>query len=81
MVRLECVDVLCGFEWTYAHMSTKLCLVLTGTHVLAFSVAGVEEICCVVELDSPPQQKWMRPVTAGSAGTAAEMEWNEELVL
>lgn len=49
--------------------------------MLSFSVAGVEEICCVVELDSPPQQKWMRPLTAGSASTAAEMEWNEELVL
>lgn len=54
---------------------------LTGACVLSSSVAGVEEICCVVELDSPPQQKWMRPLTAGSASTAAEMEWNEELVL
>ncbi|XP_021231511.1 phospholipid transfer protein C2CD2L isoform X2 [Numida meleagris] len=42
---------------------------------------GVGEICCVAELDSPPQQKWTRPVRAGSAGTAAEMEWNEELFL
>ncbi|KAM6043415.1 phospholipid transfer protein C2CD2L isoform 2-T2 [Chlamydotis macqueenii] len=40
---------------------------------------GVEEICCVAELDSPPQQKRTRPVTAGGAG--AEMEWNEELFL
>ncbi|POI34004.1 hypothetical protein CIB84_002246 [Bambusicola thoracicus] len=38
---------------------------------------GVGEICCVAELDSPPQQKWTRPVRAGSA----EMEWNEELFL
>ncbi|XP_054658910.1 phospholipid transfer protein C2CD2L isoform X3 [Grus americana] len=42
---------------------------------------GVGEICCVAELDSPPQQKRTRPVTAGSAGAAAEMEWNEELFL
>ncbi|XP_015153493.1 phospholipid transfer protein C2CD2L isoform X3 [Gallus gallus] len=42
---------------------------------------GVGEICCVAELDSPPQQKWTRPVRAGSAGIAAEMEWNEELFL
>ncbi|XP_040390405.1 phospholipid transfer protein C2CD2L isoform X1 [Cygnus olor] len=59
-------------------------LLLRNLHVLNLGSqekGGVEEICCVVELDSPPQQKWMRPVTAGSAGTAAEMEWNEELVL
>ncbi|XP_015739288.1 phospholipid transfer protein C2CD2L isoform X2 [Coturnix japonica] len=42
---------------------------------------GVGEICCVAELDSPPQQKRTRPVRADSAGTAAEMEWNEELLL
>lgn len=45
------------------------------------SVAGVGEIRCVAELDSPPQQKRTRPVTAGSVGAAAEMEWNEELFL
>ncbi|XP_068274309.1 phospholipid transfer protein C2CD2L isoform X2 [Nyctibius grandis] len=42
---------------------------------------GAGEIRCVAELDSPPQQKRTRPVTAGSAGAAAEMEWNEELFL
>ncbi|NWU17109.1 C2C2L protein, partial [Cephalopterus ornatus] len=42
---------------------------------------GVGEICCVAELDSPPQQKWTRPMTAGSANAAGEMEWNEELFL
>ncbi|KAM7082837.1 phospholipid transfer protein C2CD2L isoform 3-T14 [Ciconia maguari] len=42
---------------------------------------GVGEIRCVAELDSPSQQKRTRPVTAGSAGAAAEMEWNEELFL
>ncbi|NXM30007.1 C2C2L protein, partial [Oxyruncus cristatus] len=42
---------------------------------------GVGEICCVAELDSPPQQKWTRPMTAGSASAAREMEWNEELFL
>ncbi|KFR01419.1 C2 domain-containing protein 2-like, partial [Nipponia nippon] len=42
---------------------------------------GVGEIHCVAGLDSPPQQKQTRPVTAGSAGAAAEMEWNEELFL
>lgn len=45
------------------------------------SVAGPGEIRCVAELDSPPQQKRTRPVTAGSAGAAAEVEWNEELFL
>uniref|UniRef100_A0A8C9L8S6 C2CD2 like n=1 Tax=Pavo cristatus TaxID=9049 RepID=A0A8C9L8S6_PAVCR len=59
----------------------RLCLAFTGACVLSFSVAGVGEICCVAELDSPPQQKWTRPVRAGSAGIAAEMEWNEELFL
>ncbi|KAF1551236.1 Phospholipid transfer protein C2CD2L, partial [Eudyptula albosignata] len=42
---------------------------------------GVGEIRCVAELDSPPQQKQTRPATAGSAGAAAQMEWNEELFL
>ncbi|NXV51085.1 C2C2L protein, partial [Uria aalge] len=42
---------------------------------------GAGEIHCVAELDSPPQQKRTRPVTALSAGAAAEMEWNEELYL
>ncbi|NXD64323.1 C2C2L protein, partial [Eolophus roseicapillus] len=42
---------------------------------------GLEEICCMAELDSPPQQKWTRPVTAGSTSAVAEMEWNEELFL
>ncbi|KAM9370071.1 phospholipid transfer protein C2CD2L [Phaethornis superciliosus] len=38
---------------------------------------GVWEISCMAELDSPPQQKQTRAVTAA----AAEMEWNEELFL
>ncbi|NXW07788.1 C2C2L protein, partial [Fregetta grallaria] len=42
---------------------------------------GVGEIRCVAELDSPPQRKRTRPVTAGGADAAAEMEWNEELFL
>ncbi|XP_071625012.1 phospholipid transfer protein C2CD2L isoform X4 [Heliangelus exortis] len=42
---------------------------------------GVQEISCMAELDSPPQQKRTRAVTAGSATAAAEMEWNEELFL
>ncbi|XP_042656388.1 phospholipid transfer protein C2CD2L isoform X3 [Tyto alba] len=40
---------------------------------------GLGGIRCVAELDSPPQQKRTRPVTA--AGAAAEMEWTEELFL
>ncbi|NXX56935.1 C2C2L protein, partial [Scopus umbretta] len=42
---------------------------------------GVGEVRCMAGLDSPPQQKRTRPATAGSAGAAAEMEWNEELSL
>ncbi|XP_064326840.1 phospholipid transfer protein C2CD2L isoform X1 [Phalacrocorax carbo] len=42
---------------------------------------GAGEIRCVAGLDSPPQQKRTRPVVAGSASSAAEMEWNEELFL
>ncbi|XP_009668320.2 phospholipid transfer protein C2CD2L isoform X3 [Struthio camelus] len=42
---------------------------------------GVGEIRCVAELDSPLQQKCTRPVKAGGAGAAAEMEWKEELFL
>ncbi|XP_064029449.1 phospholipid transfer protein C2CD2L [Pogoniulus pusillus] len=40
---------------------------------------GVGEICCMAELDSPPQQKWTRAVAA--SGTGAEVEWTEELFL
>uniref|UniRef100_A0A8C3PIE8 C2CD2 like n=1 Tax=Calidris pygmaea TaxID=425635 RepID=A0A8C3PIE8_9CHAR len=39
-----------------------------GTCAISPSVAGAGEICCVVELDSPPQQKRTRPVRAGGAG-------------
>ncbi|NWR67382.1 C2C2L protein, partial [Bucorvus abyssinicus] len=59
-------------------------LLLRNLQVLNLVCQGkgaVGEICCVAELDSPPQQKWTRLVTAGSAGAAAEMEWNEELFL
>ncbi|XP_014127960.2 phospholipid transfer protein C2CD2L isoform X7 [Zonotrichia albicollis] len=42
---------------------------------------GVGEIRCVAELDSPPQQKWTRPVIGGSVGAAEEMEWNDEFFL
>ncbi|NXC80894.1 C2C2L protein, partial [Cercotrichas coryphoeus] len=43
--------------------------------------AGVGEIRCVAELDSPPQQKWTRPMTGSSVGAAGEMEWNDEFFL
>ncbi|XP_041269696.1 phospholipid transfer protein C2CD2L isoform X3 [Onychostruthus taczanowskii] len=42
---------------------------------------GVGEIRCMAELDSPPQQKWTRPLTGGSVGAAGEMEWNDEFFL
>ncbi|XP_030820720.1 phospholipid transfer protein C2CD2L isoform X2 [Camarhynchus parvulus] len=42
---------------------------------------GVGEIRCMAELDSPPQQKWTRPVIDGSVGAAGEMEWNDEFFL
>ncbi|NXH14661.1 C2C2L protein, partial [Bucco capensis] len=42
---------------------------------------GAGEIRCVAELDSPPQRKWTRPVTASSAGAVADVEWTEELFL
>ncbi|KAI1230664.1 hypothetical protein IHE44_0008539 [Lamprotornis superbus] len=42
---------------------------------------GVRDICCMAELDSPPQQKWTRPMTGSSVGAAGEMEWNDEFFL
>ncbi|XP_048184893.1 phospholipid transfer protein C2CD2L isoform X2 [Corvus hawaiiensis] len=42
---------------------------------------GVGEIRCVAELDSPPQQKWTRPMPSGSVGAAGEMEWTDEFFL
>ncbi|NXE39131.1 C2C2L protein, partial [Ptilorrhoa leucosticta] len=42
---------------------------------------GVGDIRCVAELDSPPQQKWTRPMTGGSVCGAGEMEWNDEFFL
>ncbi|NWI55126.1 C2C2L protein, partial [Calyptomena viridis] len=59
-------------------------LLLRNLRVLNLGCQGkgvVGEIRCVAELDSPPQQKWTRVMTAGSAGAAGEMEWNEELFL
>ncbi|NXN93176.1 C2C2L protein, partial [Rhinopomastus cyanomelas] len=45
-------------------------------------MGGVGELRCVASLDSPPQQKQTRPAAAaGGAGAAAELEWNEELLL
>lgn len=68
-------------KWKRGHTTTKPPPHAEPMHVLHPSVAGLEEIRCVAELDSPPQQKWTRPVTAGSASAVAEMEWNEELFL
>ncbi|NXD29229.1 C2C2L protein, partial [Spelaeornis formosus] len=42
---------------------------------------GVGEICCMAELDSPPQQKWTRLMKGGSVGAAGEMECNEDFFL
>ncbi|XP_038017169.1 phospholipid transfer protein C2CD2L isoform X3 [Motacilla alba alba] len=42
---------------------------------------GIGDIRCMAELDSPPQQKWTRPMTGGSVGAAGEMEWNDEFFL
>ncbi|NWI39091.1 C2C2L protein, partial [Picathartes gymnocephalus] len=42
---------------------------------------GVGEICCVAELDSPPQQKWTRPMTGVGVSAAGQMEWNDEFCL
>ncbi|NXS19124.1 C2C2L protein, partial [Mystacornis crossleyi] len=42
---------------------------------------GVGDVRCVAELDSPPQQKWTRPMSGGSVGAAGEMEWNDEVFL
>uniref|UniRef100_A0A8C6JH90 Uncharacterized protein n=1 Tax=Melopsittacus undulatus TaxID=13146 RepID=A0A8C6JH90_MELUD len=42
-------------------------LLLRNLRVLNLGCQGLEEICCVAELDSPLQQKWTRPVTASSA--------------
>ncbi|NXU58373.1 C2C2L protein, partial [Turnix velox] len=59
-------------------------LLLRNLQVLNLGCQGKREageIRCVVELDSPPQQKRTRPVMVGSASAAMEMEWNEELFL
>ncbi|XP_074833091.1 phospholipid transfer protein C2CD2L isoform X2 [Carettochelys insculpta] len=42
---------------------------------------GHGKLCCVAELDSPLQQKWTKPARASVSSTAAEVEWNEEVVL
>uniref|UniRef100_A0A8C8VIN4 C2CD2 like n=1 Tax=Pelusios castaneus TaxID=367368 RepID=A0A8C8VIN4_9SAUR len=55
-------------------------------HIQLLNLACEEEeesgkLCCVAELDSPLQQKWTKPARARHSGTAAEVEWNEELML
>ncbi|NXS31577.1 C2C2L protein, partial [Pomatostomus ruficeps] len=59
-------------------------LLLRNLRVLNLSCqgkGGVGEIRCMAELDSPPQQKWTKPMTSGSVGAAGEMEWNDEFFL
>lgn len=62
-------------------LTNRLPLVDQCTCALCLSVAGAGEIRCVAELDSPPQQKWTRPMNGGSVGAAGEMEWNDEFLL
>ncbi|KFQ36034.1 C2 domain-containing protein 2-like, partial [Merops nubicus] len=59
-------------------------LLLRNFRVLNLGCQGkgaAGEVCCVAELDDPPQRKWTRLVTADITGPAAEMEWNEEVFL
>ncbi|XP_020042112.1 phospholipid transfer protein C2CD2L isoform X1 [Castor canadensis] len=48
---------------------------LRASH-LGNELRGTEELCCVAELDNPMQQKWTKPMRAGS-----EVEWTEDLAL
>uniref|UniRef100_A0A8C6YYG6 C2CD2 like n=1 Tax=Nothoprocta perdicaria TaxID=30464 RepID=A0A8C6YYG6_NOTPE len=64
-----------------AAVSTKAPLALQQDQPRRFEVRRVGEIHCVAELDSPLQQKCTKPLKAGGVGAAAEMQWNEELLL
>ncbi|XP_042332366.1 phospholipid transfer protein C2CD2L isoform X2 [Sceloporus undulatus] len=54
---------------------------LCGLHLGSEEAPGGRQLCCVVELDNPQQQKRTKPVLASSSGPAAEVEWPEKLVL
>ncbi|XP_067827044.1 phospholipid transfer protein C2CD2L isoform X2 [Heptranchias perlo] len=45
----------------------------------AEEVGGGEELCCVLELDSPAQLKRTKSVTPKPLSANSELEWNEEL--
>ncbi|NWY68227.1 C2C2L protein, partial [Erithacus rubecula] len=71
-----------GVAATAAPLGSKL--LLRNLRVLNLDCqgkGGVGEIRCMAELDSPPQQKWTRPMTGSSVGAAGEMEWNDEFFL
>ncbi|KAH0623391.1 hypothetical protein JD844_031664 [Phrynosoma platyrhinos] len=65
-----------------APMVPKLLLQnLRGRHLGSEETPGGRQLCCVVEMDSPQQQKRTKPVPASSSGPAAEVEWPDKLVL
>ncbi|KAJ6653194.1 hypothetical protein lerEdw1_010067 [Lerista edwardsae] len=54
---------------------------LRGLHLGCEETRGCGPLRCVVELDSPWQQKQTRPVPSSSASPAAEVEWADRLAL
>ncbi|XP_062949793.1 phospholipid transfer protein C2CD2L isoform X2 [Cynocephalus volans] len=55
---------------------TRLFLRQLQASRLGSELGGIEELCCVAELDNPMQQKWTKPARAGP-----EVEWTEDLAL
>uniref|UniRef100_A0ABM5EQQ2 Phospholipid transfer protein C2CD2L n=1 Tax=Pogona vitticeps TaxID=103695 RepID=A0ABM5EQQ2_9SAUR len=54
---------------------------LRALHLGAEQLRGSRQLCCLVEVDSPRQQKRTKLVPAGGLGPAAEVEWDDRLFL
>ncbi|XP_044312271.1 phospholipid transfer protein C2CD2L isoform X2 [Varanus komodoensis] len=54
---------------------------LRATHLGGEEPPGRGQLCCLAELESPPQQRRTRPVAAPSSGPVSEVEWTDQLIL
>ncbi|XP_061449245.1 phospholipid transfer protein C2CD2L isoform X2 [Rhineura floridana] len=54
---------------------------LRALHLGSEEMQGSGPLCCLVELDSPWQQKRTKPVLTSNSSPAAEVEWADKLIL
>ncbi|XP_077162753.1 phospholipid transfer protein C2CD2L isoform X2 [Paroedura picta] len=54
---------------------------LRALHLDCEEALGSGQLCCVAELDSPPQRKQTKAVTAGGSSPTGHVEWSDKLLL